>query len=647
MSSQVFLRATPRKDRELTEEHKEVLCTDSNILPGLVTARGYYSLPRKSVEYLIDKKLFDDRLRSGTSWLGIPIYRPDGSHHGDIIRLFGSKSPTKYLWPSGVRQAADVHPIGREEWLTDLDVPIIITEGIRKSDALLSAAILEDIPCLVIALNGCWGWKARLERKASIALPDFQDIPLTGRMIYIVSDSDFRSNDEVRKGWTEAVMYFGSKAGKPTLSQLVIVPPKGLKKQGADDYLADGGTLADLLSLGSTPTYAMLSASDVTPRAVMYKTATQVISTAHKKVPHVLEPLIPDKGIVMVAGHSGTYKTWHCMSLVMDAAFGIPWTDHPEIKMQKTPVTSIYVNKEMGAQMMGTRLKQLAMSPRYQGHSEHDKAIGERIFIVGEGESEIDIADDKQRDRLEELIQNLQAKIVVLDSLSMSWSGDENDSAEVGNLYRILRAMTDRTGVCWIIVHHLLKPEQGRKRNLPDKFAVRGSGQLVQQADSVVLCSQYDPPEGVSDAKFTAISHSKGRATAELPSWITKFQDHDGFYVTLEYHGKLAEARAMSYAKSHGDPKKLAEWVAVALQEITAIQPTGSGMRTKELIRMLQVSWPSSKSSTPSESTLRRHLERMVEAGEMTVLDSNQRLGDLYKLPESIPEFDNIEEPEL
>lgn len=646
MSSHVFHRATPVKSRELLDEHREVLCTDSAILPGLVTERGYYSLPRKSIEYLITKKVFDNRLRSGTSWLGIPIYRPDGKHHGDIIRIFGTDIQTKYLWPYNIRQAADIHPIGREEWLLDLDVPIVMTEGIRKGDSILSAAIQEDIPCLVISLNGCWGWKTRMEKRASITLPDFQDVPLENRKIYIVSDSDFRTNDDVQRGWSEAVTYFGSKSGKKTATQLIIVPPRGLAKQGADDFLANGGTLADLLALASTPSYTRISTESVIPRAVMYQTGRQIIATAKDRVPHIMEPLIAERSINLVAGHSGTYKSWHCLSLALDGAFGLTWTDHPNIRRIGDPFTTIYVNKEMGSHMMGTRLKQLALSPRYKDHPEFSEAVEKRLVIVGEGESEIDMNLEAQRQRLEDLIVQMGAKLVILDSLSMSWSGNENDSTEVGNLYRLLRGISDRTGVSWILVHHLLKPQQERRRNLPNKHLVRGSGQLVQQADSVMLYDVFEPDEPRNDVKFTAVVHSKGRSMGEMSAWLTKFTDHDGFYITLEYSSQLSEARASSYAKSHGDPKKLGAWMAVALSEITAIQPSGSGIRSKELIRLLQVAWPTKQGRSPSDSTLRRHLDRMTESGELSVIDRNQKLGDLYMLPEIVPEIDNMEDHE-
>jgi hypothetical protein len=654
VSSLIFRRATPKKDRELLDEHRESLVIGSHILPSIVETRGYYSVPRKSIEYLIDKKLFDSRLRSGTSWMGIPIYRPDGEHHGDIIRLFGSDLERKYLWPAGSRQAADIHPIGREEWLLDLDVPLVITEGIKKGDAIFSAAIEEDIPCLVIAVNGCWGWKARIgdaESRASIALPDFLDIPVTGRHIYIVSDSDYRSNNEVRAGWTEAALYFGSKrvSGKDSLSKLVVVPSRGIEKQGADDYLSTGGTLADLLALGSTPAYAMISYADVTPRALMYQTGHQVIATAKNKVPHLIDPIMPEKSIMVMAGHTGSYKSWHAMSLCLDAAFGLRWTEHPNLKHVDGPITSIYVNKEMGAQMIGSRLKQLAMSDRYRTSSLFEESIGKRIIVVGEGEADLDLSSEHHRQRLEELVVQTGSKILVLDSLSMCWSGDENNAAEVATLYMQLRGITDRTGVCWVIIHHLLKPQNDRKRTfLPDKYMVRGSGQIIQQADTLVLCAEYEPDEPVSDVKFVSVTHGKARTSAILPAWITKFQEHDGFYVTLEYSGLLSESRASAYVRSHGDPKKLREWMAVALQEVIAIQPTGSGIRSKDLIRLLQAAWPNKKGSAPSDSTLYRHLSAMTETGDIVVLDKNQRLGDLYQLPEVIPEpVDNQEDPAL
>jgi Domain of unknown function (DUF3854) len=50
--------------------------------------------------------------------------------------------------------ALDVHPFCRES-LKDPGVPLFVTEGIKKSDALVSRGLC------AVALIGVWNWRGR------------------------------------------------------------------------------------------------------------------------------------------------------------------------------------------------------------------------------------------------------------------------------------------------------------------------------------------------------------------------------------------------------------------------------------------------------------------------------------------------------
>ena len=247
--------AAPVAARTLLPEHERTLTDESHISPDIVRERGYYSLNSKMVRSLIQLEIINAIALSGDSWMGIPVVRPDGLVHAELLRVFGPDAKVKYVWPTGVRNAVDVNPACLRD-LQDPTIPIILTEGIKKADAILTAARAEGFACAVLAVNGCWGWKSSTEG-GSIASRDFQDIPLSDRRIYVVSDSDFRTNDQVRAGWSSCAQYLSSKTGEHR-TFLVVVPPNGLDKQGADDYLARGLTLFSLLAYASTPAHALL-----------------------------------------------------------------------------------------------------------------------------------------------------------------------------------------------------------------------------------------------------------------------------------------------------------------------------------------------------------------------------------------------------
>jgi hypothetical protein len=630
----VWEHVVPIATRSLSDEHRKWLREESAISDDVIDERGYYTLERPEIATLVAMEVIHPIALKAEGWLGIPITRPDSIKHGEIIRVFGAQGTQKYLWPTGERNAFDVHPYGWD-YILDTDVPVVMTEGVKKADAVLSAARAAGTPLLVVAVNGNWGWHCKIN-KASVACPDFLDIPWKERKVYVIPDSDFRTNDNVRKGWSELASYLAGKTGS-NRAFMVVPPAAGTAKQGADDFLAAGRSLGDLLELAQSPSYVNIdSVAERIPLRV--KSGLALINEAGVRIPHIYDPLVPERAVMLAAGHSGTYKTWACLSLALDAAFGIPWNDHPKLVMHGDPVATLYVNKEMSGAILGQRLKEMARASRYSSVPDWEKIIEDRIFFADE--AALDLNRQDQRDRLEDAIVECEAKIVVLDSLSMCWHGDENKSDEVGAFYAHLRGITERTGATWVIIHHLTKPQAGRKKDHP-MFSIRGSGQLYQQADACLFLSHYvtdEQPEGTKELVFT---HLKARTSREMPAWIIKFSDNDGLFTDMQYLTDLVDARARSYAKSYGDPTKLGAWIRESMRGMPALQSTGPGMRTGQLFAMLGASWNVAEEAPPSDQTMRRQIKSMTESGVLEVVETNRRLGDLYRLA---PEEDDIDE---
>jgi hypothetical protein len=176
--------------------------------------------------------------------LYLPSWRVDGSNGSGQFR---PDSPTpdkkgnvrKYLAPTGARNVLDVHPTMTAR-LQDATAPLIITEGVRKADALTTLG-----QCAV-AVSGVWNWKTRTEDDESITLQDFEEIRVSGRRVILMFDSDARSNANVRLALRRlADMLIARGAQVET-----ILPPDGPngEKQGIDDFLGAGGVWESLWS---------------------------------------------------------------------------------------------------------------------------------------------------------------------------------------------------------------------------------------------------------------------------------------------------------------------------------------------------------------------------------------------------------------
>lgn len=222
--------------------HHEALLLRSVISPVVADGRGYRSAQAK-----------DDLNRLGfppnqqrVPALVIPVWsvsRPSVAFYQarpGAPRVNQSGKPIKYETPRNVCMALDCHPLIRSQ-LQNPSVPLWITEGIRKADALVSAGV-----CCV-SLLGVWNWRGKNEHGGKTALPDWDTIALNGRTAYVVFDSDVMVKSEVQNA-LERLAAFLTARGANVLFVYLPAAASGAKV-GVDDYLAAGHSVDDLTAL--------------------------------------------------------------------------------------------------------------------------------------------------------------------------------------------------------------------------------------------------------------------------------------------------------------------------------------------------------------------------------------------------------------
>jgi hypothetical protein len=169
----------------LSDDHKKMLLEDSGLTPDAVEARGYRTIEKK-VEL---KRLgFSDSQRN-TPGLLIPAHSPTGEiatyqFRPDEPRIDKDGKPVKYETPSGSRMVLDVHPFV-QEMLGNPSIPLFITEGLKKGDALVSRGLC------AVTLLGVWSWRGTNEHGGKVALSEWEYVALNNaRRVFIVFDSD-------------------------------------------------------------------------------------------------------------------------------------------------------------------------------------------------------------------------------------------------------------------------------------------------------------------------------------------------------------------------------------------------------------------------------------------------------------------------
>jgi hypothetical protein len=228
----------------LAADHRRQLVEGSGIDPAVIAERGVRTVRSGRAEL---PPVYSWRQKKRAPGILFTAHRPNGQT-STIFRPDepdpkkpGCKyeQPCKHLGGSG--NVLDVHPSARR-LVSDTGAPIFFTEGVKKGDSVTSAARREDTDILAVSISGVWNYLSDGE-----PIPDFYEIPVEGREVFIGYDSDMFRKPQVMMAAERLATLLESRGAEVWV---VYLPDQtDGSKTGADDYLASGGTLEDLLSL--------------------------------------------------------------------------------------------------------------------------------------------------------------------------------------------------------------------------------------------------------------------------------------------------------------------------------------------------------------------------------------------------------------
>lgn len=233
---------------ELDTEHAQIL-KDSAIKPDVAAWRGYRTVIVKAE---LKRLGFSDR-QCRVPCLLIPVWGMSGKIVNYQIRSnspFIHKRPgkgdktIKYETVSDRGLCLDIpnDPKVRESLRAD-GPPLFITEGARKVDSGISQGIL------TVGLLGVYGWRGRNEMGGLTALPEWENIHLKKRDLYLAFDSDARESKNVRAALKRLKRFLESK--KANVKVIWLPPAADGSKVGLDDFFGAGHSVHDLLKHAS------------------------------------------------------------------------------------------------------------------------------------------------------------------------------------------------------------------------------------------------------------------------------------------------------------------------------------------------------------------------------------------------------------
>lgn len=244
----------------LAAHHHTMLHTASAIADAVIEARGYRSLDRPAAVEALGFPEWQARSAKAAPVLVIPLWDVHGKQSGWQLRPDRPRKrkgePVKYETMKGSRLSLDVHP-SVQPLLGNPQVPLWVTEGVKKGDALASAGA-----CAVALMGGVDGFRGTNEHGGKTILPEWEHIALNGRRVIVVYDSDFATNPNVQRAQRKLCDFLRYRQALPT----PVVWPEAYqqKKWGVDDFLADHHTLGELLAM-ATPSGPVPPAAPPSP----------------------------------------------------------------------------------------------------------------------------------------------------------------------------------------------------------------------------------------------------------------------------------------------------------------------------------------------------------------------------------------------
>jgi P4 family phage/plasmid primase-like protien len=227
----------------LSPAHRQELERASAIDAQVIEERGYRTLEWKDRDELARIGI---HLTSKESFPGLllPMFRVTGERTSAQFKppkpILIQGRTVKYFSPRGPGNSLDVHPRSRAA-ITDPSVPLWITEGIKKGDALTSRG------CCVVTLTGVYNWRNKLA-----TLGDWEDVPLRRREIVLCVDADAVKNMNVSRAMVRLGRWCHSKGAKTVRYLIVPSEVRGQPVKGADDFFAAGGSLDELKAAATT-----------------------------------------------------------------------------------------------------------------------------------------------------------------------------------------------------------------------------------------------------------------------------------------------------------------------------------------------------------------------------------------------------------
>lgn len=239
-------------------------------------------------------------------------------------------------------------------------------------------------------------------------------------------------------------------------------------------------------------------------------TAAELAALEIPDDPWLLEGLLIEGGLNLIAGEFASGKTFICLDLAIAMTTeGTAWGR----KVKQGSV--VYFGADNSRGDIARRVRDLCIGRGIDPPNEN------LIFDI----SPMDLGTPAGIATVRQLTSKHNASLVIIDALTRYMASmDENSAGDVGELMAGFREISRRTGVAFVIIHHLRKiGTQFSRAGIADR--VRGSGDFIAAVDSAIVITT----KGEGPGKVRNLTHIKSRVSEKsVPLSFTIAPDEVG-----------------------------------------------------------------------------------------------------------------------
>lgn len=237
----------------------------------------------------------------------------------------------------------------------------------------------------------------------------------------------------------------------------------------------------------------------------------------------IVKDLVPEDAVVLMSAHPASFKTWLSLDLSLKVAAGEDFLGH--FSTQKTGV--LILDAESGGRQIQKRYNLLGANPDLPVYYKH--------FI----------SPEVDRDFMSSIIvecAKYDIKLVIFDSLTRFFKGNENDASDVSDFFENLSFLKQARITSLLICHNRKGGADSYNNSYSftrnESFAVRGSSNIVASCDMHLAISRC------KDSNSIRITQTKNRLDKEITPFIARFAKDSDTEVHWEYIETSQDARS-------------------------------------------------------------------------------------------------------